>query len=66
MIILDEPTSGLDQKNERLISTVMKALTDKLVIVVTHSNNEDFLDSFDERLKLEGEQLRVIEDNKKK
>lgn len=61
MIILDEPTSGLDQNNELLISSVIQSLSDKLIIVVTHSNNKTFLDSFDYLLKLENQQLKIVE-----
>ncbi|KAF1297539.1 hypothetical protein BAU15_07450 [Enterococcus sp. JM4C] len=57
MIILDEPTSGLDQKNEQLISEVIASLTDKLVIVVTHSTQPDFLASFDQVIQLKNKQI---------
>ena len=52
IILFDEPTTGLDHDNEALISQVIDRLTDKLVIVVTHSLNREFLSVFDTELLL--------------
>lgn len=62
VFIFDEPTSGLDQENENLISTIINEITDKIVIVVTHSENHAFIHSFDTVLQLKNNQLSEIKD----
>lgn len=52
VLLFDEPTTGLDTRNESLIAETLSKIEDKLVIVVTHSQNEEFLGLFDERLVL--------------
>jgi len=52
VILFDEPTSGLDSINEMIISDLICSLTDKIIIVVTHSTNQEFLGSFDELIQL--------------
>lgn len=52
VILFDEPTSGLDSINEMIISDLICSLRDKIVIVVTHSTNQEFLGSFDELIQL--------------
>lgn len=52
VILFDEPTSGLDSENERIIRDLICSLTDKVIIVVTHSTSQEFLSSFDERIQL--------------
>ncbi|HFI0639454.1 TPA: ATP-binding cassette domain-containing protein [Streptococcus suis] len=52
VLLFDEPTTGLDTRNESLIAKTLSKIEDKLVIVVTHSLNEEFLGLFDERLVL--------------
>ena len=52
VILFDEPTSGLDSINEMIISDLICSLTDKIIIVVTHSTNQEFQGSFDELIQL--------------
>ncbi len=52
VLLFDEPTTGLDIRNEDLIAETLSRIEGKLVIVVTHSQNEEFLGLFDERLVL--------------
>lgn len=52
VLLFDEPTTGLDTRNESLIAETLSKIEDKLVIVVTHSQNEEFLGLFDEKLVL--------------
>ncbi|WP_161496162.1 ATP-binding cassette domain-containing protein [Streptococcus suis] len=52
VLLFDEPTTGLDTRNESLIAETLSKIEDKLVTVVTHSQNEEFLGLFDERLVL--------------
>lgn len=52
VFLFDEPTTGLDNRNEDLIAETLSKIEGKLVIVVTHSQNEEFLGLFDERLVL--------------
>lgn len=53
VILFDEPTSGLDAENENNIGNLIKELSGKMVIVVTHTTNKSFLDNFDEIIKIE-------------
>ncbi|WP_440895662.1 ATP-binding cassette domain-containing protein [Amphibacillus sp. Q70] len=55
VLIFDEPTSGLDRKNERIFADLLKTLEDKMIIVVTHSHDKDFLNLFDEKIYLNRE-----------
>lgn len=52
VIIMDEPTSALDFENEILISKIIKGIKDKLIICVSHSTNEEFLNVFDKKIKI--------------
>lgn len=52
IILFDEPTSNLDNYNENLIADLIGTFENKIVIVVTHSNNKYFLDKFDEVISL--------------
>jgi len=52
IILFDEPTSNLDKYNENLIADLIGSFENKIVIVVTHSNNNYFLDKFDEVISL--------------
>lgn len=52
VFLMDEPTSGLDETAEIEIGKAIHNLTDKLVIVVTHSTNRQFLKNFDQVLEL--------------
>lgn len=53
ILIFDEPTTGLDAKNEKIVSEFIKQLDNHLVIVVTHSTNQEFLDIFDEIIQIQ-------------
>ena len=52
VIIMDEPTTALDFENEILISKIIKGIQDKLIICVSHSTNEEFLNVFDNKIKI--------------
>lgn len=52
VIIMDEPTSALDFENEILISKIIKGIQDKLIICVSHSTNDEFLNVFDKKIKI--------------
>lgn len=60
VFVFDEPTSGVDNENENVVSSIIQGINDKIVIVVTHSENEKFLNSFDKVLSLENGQLIEI------
>lgn len=47
IIILDEPFSGLDKKSEYLICKHWLKNNDKMIIMVSHNNNNDFKELFD-------------------
>lgn len=52
VFLFDEPTTGLDSQSEQLIADSLEKIKDKLVIVVTHSQEESFLALFDEQVHL--------------
>ncbi|WP_105114638.1 ATP-binding cassette domain-containing protein [Streptococcus suis] len=52
VFLFDEPTTGLDSQSEQLIADSLEKIRDKLVIVVTHSQEESFLALFDEQVHL--------------
>lgn len=60
VFIFDEPTSGLDLENENLISKIISGIKNKIVIVVTHSENEQFIQSFDYVVELRDAHLQMI------
>ncbi|MDO5047276.1 MAG: ABC transporter ATP-binding protein [Anaerococcus sp.] len=60
LIIMDEPTSGLDSYNEDINANIIKKTNDKIIIVVSHSTNENFLSAFDQRLIIENKTLKPV------
>ena len=62
VIIMDEPTSALDFENEILISKIIKGIQDKLIICVSHSTNDEFLNVFDKKIKIINKEF-VIENH---
>ncbi len=62
VIIMDEPTSALDFENEILISKIIKGIQDKLIICVSHSTNDEFLNVFDKKIKIINKEF-VTEDH---
>lgn len=57
IMILDEPTSGLDSINEQAIAGVIGNIENVIIIVVTHSNNQEFLSIFDKVLEIKNSSL---------
>lgn len=52
MLIFDEPTSNLDPDTSEAIYNMIFAIKDKIVIVITHDTSEEYLNRFDEVIKL--------------
>ncbi|WP_156286515.1 ABC transporter transmembrane domain-containing protein [Oceanivirga salmonicida] len=52
VLIFDEPTSNLDPETSRKVENYILGLKDKIVIVITHNQNEELLNEFDEIIKL--------------
>lgn len=52
VLIFDEPTSNLDEKTAERIEEYILNLKNKIIIVITHKNNKEFLDKFDEVINL--------------
>ena len=48
VIIFDEPTSNLDPVNTRIIDNMILAIHDKIVIVISHDQSQDYLNQFDD------------------
>ena len=51
-VIINDPTSALDFENEILISKIIKGIQDKLIICVSHSTNDEFLNVFDKKIRI--------------
>lgn len=52
VLIFDEPTSNLDSETSKLIFDLIFNITNKIVIVITHTDDEEILNKFDEIIKL--------------
>lgn len=52
VMIFDEPTSNLDKETSEIIFDLIFGIKDKIVIVITHVNDEDTLSSFDQVIRL--------------
>lgn len=57
LLIFDEPTSGVDKLNESLIANIISKIENKIIIVVTHSDNAEFLAMFHHVYRLENQRL---------
>nr|WP_328700320.1 ATP-binding cassette domain-containing protein [Anaerococcus faecalis] len=53
IIIFDEPTSGLDPKSAQVIEKLIFSLNDLTRIVITHNQDENYLERFDGILNIE-------------
>jgi ATP-binding cassette subfamily B protein len=58
ILVLDEPTSALDHQNKHTIMGIVKRITGKTVIVITHDN--EFLGSVDVSYLLKDGQLMPV------
>lgn len=47
VLIFDEPTSNLDHQTSALIFDLIHSIQDKIVIVITHQGDDEFLTRFD-------------------
>lgn len=52
VLIFDEPASNLDPETSKIINNYILNIQDKIVIVITHDQNTDFLNHFDEVIQL--------------
>ncbi|MDO4595181.1 MAG: ABC transporter ATP-binding protein [Tissierellia bacterium] len=53
VIIFDEPTAGLDPLNKKRIEDLIFSLKDVTKIVITHNQDQQYLEKFDEVIRLE-------------
>lgn len=53
LIIFDEPTSGLDPRSAATIESLIRNLKDLTRIVITHNQDPEYLETFDEILNIE-------------
>lgn len=51
ILALDEPFSALDYKTELAVCKKLLALKDKTIILITHNQQEEYLDMFDEKIE---------------
>lgn len=52
VMIFDEPTSNLDKETSEIIFDLIFEIKDKIVIVITHVNDESTLNRFDQVIRL--------------
>ena len=53
VLIFDEPTSGLDPESARVIDVLIESLDYYTRIVITHNQDESYLDRFDKVINIE-------------
>lgn len=51
VLIFDEPTSNLDYETSKMIFDFIFSIKNKIIIVITHETNKEFIDEFDEVIK---------------
>lgn len=59
LIIMDEPTTGLDLENENIIADIIKNIDDKIIICVSHTKNEKFLNAFDKIIEIDNKKIKA-------
>ena len=52
VIIFDEPTSNLDPVNTEIIDKMILSIKNKVVIVISHNQDKDYLDRFDQVIRI--------------
>ena len=52
VLIFDEPTSNLDRETSKIIFDLIFKISGKIVIVITHTSDEETLNKFDEVVRL--------------
>ena len=52
VMIFDEPTSNLDKETSEIIFDLIFGIKDRIVIVITHVNDENTLKRFDQVIRL--------------
>ena len=52
VMIFDEPTSNLDKETSEIIFDLIFGIKDRIVIVITHVNDENTLKRFDQIIRL--------------
>lgn len=52
VIIFDEPTSNLDPVNTEIIGKMILSIKNKVVIVISHNQDKDYLDRFDQVIRI--------------
>jgi len=50
ILALDEPFSALDYRTELAVCKKLLALKDKTIILITHNQQEEYLNMFDEKI----------------
>ena len=51
-MMFDEPTSNLDKETSEIIFDLIFGIKDRIVIVITHVNDENTLKRFDQVIRL--------------
>ena len=52
VVIYDEPTSAVDPINSKMINELIFSIENKIVIVITHNWDKNYLDKFDKIIKI--------------
>ena len=52
VVIYDEPTSAVDPINSKMINDLIFGIENKIVIVITHNWDKNYLDKFDKIIKI--------------
>lgn len=52
VVIYDEPTSAVDPINSKMINDLIFSIENKIVIVITHNWDKNYLDKFDKIIKI--------------
>ena len=65
IIVLDESLANLDELNKKEITDFLLGLKDIMIILITHDYVEDYLNKFDEIIKMEKGKVKEIKKNMK-
>ncbi len=65
IIVLDESLANLDELNKKEITDFLLGLKDIMIILITHDYDEDYLNKFDEIIKMEKGKVKEIKKNMK-
>ena len=65
IIVLDQSLANLDELNKKEITDFLLGLKDIMIILITHDYDEDYLNKFDEIIKMEKGKVKEIKKNMK-